>query len=290
MKKKYYFLFLAIVLILPVYAQPLETNLTGNLYTDSKILLEKNNIESLPQMSFQTGDKKSPLLAGILSLVLPGTGEFYNGDYLKTAIFVTIEATVITVAVIYDKKGDNKTDEFRNYVDDYKNPDHNWSVVKYAQWIIDTYYAGDDPGIITNSDPSLPPWRQVSWSKLNEAEREKNVGSHQLPLHGEQQYYELIGKYYQFTSGWDDYQGGNISNFTPHLLYYAHEQAKAEDYYNVAAKAVIGIYINHFLSAIDAVWSTINYNKSLSVKVRMEENYFADRMELIPTLEFSLGF
>jgi len=290
MKKYYYLFFLVIILIAPVNAQFSGTNLTGNLYTDSKVLLGKNDIEPLPQLSFQTTEKKSPLLAGVLSFVLPGAGEFYNGDYWKTAIFVTIEATVITVAVIYDNKGDNKTDEFQNYADDYKNPDHNWSVVKYADWIIDTFYGGQDPGIITNRDPSLPPWQQVSWSKLNEAEREKNVGSHQLPQHGEQQYYELIGKYYQFTSGWDDYEGGSISNFTPHLLYYAHEQAKAEDYYNVAAKAVIGIYINHFLSTIDAIWSTINYNKSLAVKMRVEQNYYGYRMELVPTLKFSLSF
>lgn len=284
MKNNYYFLFLLIIFISPVNAQSLQMNLTGSLSTDSKILFRENNVESLPQLSFQTENKKSPFLAGILSLILPGAGEFYVGDYLKTAIFLTIEAAVITTAVIYDNKGNDQTDFFQKYANE------NWSVVRYADWIKDTFYGGEDPGIVTNRDPSLPPWKQVDWNRLKEAEREKNVGSHHLPLYGEQQYYELIGKYYQFTSGWDDYSGGNISDFTPHLLYYAHEHAKADDYYNVAAKAVIGIYVNHFLSVIDAVWSTINYNKSLAVKIRMEEVYFADRMELVPTLKLSFSF
>ena len=282
MKNEFNFLIVILLLIIPVKAQSSETNLTGNLSADSKILFEENNFESLPQLSFQTENKKSPLLAGILSLVLPGAGEFYVGDYLKTAIFLTIEAAVITTAVIYDNKGNDQTDFFQKYANE------NWSVVKYAEYLINSHNA--DPAIIKSNDETLPPWQRVDWSKLNEAEREVPGFSHTLPLHGEQQYYELIGKYYQFTSGWDDYSGGNISDFTPHLLYYAHEHAKADDYYNVAAKAVIGIYVNHFLSVIDAIWSTINYNKSLAVKIRMEEVYFADRMELVPTLKLSFSF
>jgi hypothetical protein len=269
-------LIFAIALVSQVYAQTIETNLTGNLFADSKIFSEKSNFESLPQLSFQGENKKSPFLAGLLSLVVPGAGEFYSGDYIRTAVFAVIEAAVITTAVIYDNKGDDQTEFFQKYANE------NWSVVKYADWIISTYYEGNDPGIITNRDPSLPPWQQ--------AEREKNVGSHTLPLYGEQQYFELIGKYYQFTAGWDDYSGGPISDFTPHLLYYAHEHAKADDYYNVASKAVIGIYINHFLSVLDAIWVTVDYNKSIALKMRVEETYLADRIELVPTLKLSFNF
>ena len=170
MKKYYYFLLLVITLISPVYPQSSEINLTGSLYADSKMLLEKNNVESLPQLTFQKEDKKSPLLAGVLSFVLPGAGEFYNGDYIRAAIFATIEAAVITTAVIYNNKAIKQTESFQNYADDYKNSDHHWSVVKYAQWLLDTYYAEQDPGIITNSDPSIPPWERVNWTKLNDAE------------------------------------------------------------------------------------------------------------------------
>src|SRR3989304_7131123 len=176
MKNEFNFLIVILLLIVPVKAQSSETNLTGNLSADSKILFEENNFESLPQLSFQTENKKSPLLAGILSLVLPGAGEFYVGDYLKTAIFLTIEAAVITTAVIYDNKGNDQTDFFQKYANE------NWSVVRYADWIKDTFYGGEDPGIVTNRDPPLPPWKQVDWNRLKEAEREKNVGSHHLPL------------------------------------------------------------------------------------------------------------
>ncbi|MCK7524858.1 MAG: hypothetical protein MZV64_48260 [Ignavibacteriales bacterium] len=54
---------------------------------------------------------------------------------MKAGIFLAIEAAVVTTAIVYDGKGDDKTIEFQNYADDYTNPDHNWSVVKYAEWL-----------------------------------------------------------------------------------------------------------------------------------------------------------
>jgi len=279
---------LFLILIAPVKAQSSELNLTGSLYKDSRILFDTYNPESLPQIKFQSENKKSPFLAGLFSLVVPGAGEIYSENYWRAAIFLAIEAAVITTAVIYDNKGNDLTEKFQNYADDYKNSDHNWSVVKYAEWIIDHKLSGVDPGIITSTDESLPPWERVNWSLLNAHE----TGSHKLYPHGDQQYYEMIGKYHQFSPGWNDFPEDQISPepISSNFLYYAGLRGKANDYYNIATKAVIGIYINHFLSAIDAVWTTIDYNKSIAVKMRVEEVYLVDRMELIPTLKISFGF
>jgi hypothetical protein len=101
----------------------------------------------------------------------------------------------------------------------------------------------------------------------------------------------LIGKYHHYSPGWNDYTGGdNTTLLSDNFKFYSHERGKANDFYSVASTAVIGIYINHFLSAIDAVWSTVNYNKSLAVKMRMEEVYLANKIELVPTLKFSYNF
>jgi len=280
MKTKYYFLLLVITLISPAYSQSSEINLTGSLYTDSKMLSEKTDVESLPQLSFQTENKKSPLLAGVLSFILPGAGEFYNGEYLRTAIFVAIEAAVITTAVIYDNKGDNQTDTFQKFADG------NWSVVEYAKYL-NRQQTDQTKLVDINPDESLAPWERVNWDQLNAVERAGN-GTHTLPLHGTQQYYELIGKYHEYIPGWT--KDDNITNPPQIMLDYSKMRGQANDYYNVASKAVIGIYINHFLSILDAVWVTVNHNKSLAVKMRMEKKYYADRMELVPTLKFSLSF
>ena len=105
---------------------------TGNLSADAKLMLNDFEEPNNPQFSLAVENKKSPVLAGVLSLLIPGAGEIYTEEYLKAGIFLAIEAAVITTAVIYDGKGDDKTTEFQNYADDYTNPDHHWSVVKYA--------------------------------------------------------------------------------------------------------------------------------------------------------------
>lgn len=263
-----------------------KQQLTGVLYVDSKISLADYSSPVMPNFSSAMLKEKSPFVAGLLSLILPGAGEFYTGEYLKAAIFIALEAGLVTTGLIYDKKGDNKTVEYQNYADDYKNPNHNWSVIKYAQWIIQTELGGQDPGIILSNDPSLPPWQQVNWQLLNQNEH----GSHKLPPHGDQQYYEMIGKYHQYSPGWNDFTGGGVSDLSTNFLFYSGLRGQANDYYNVASGVVIGIYINHFLSALDGVWSAVQYNNNLAVKMRVQGQQFADHYEYIPTLHFSFSF
>ncbi len=256
---------------------------TGNLYSDAKLVLGKYQQPTQKILLQESGSKKSPFLAGVFSLLVPGAGEIYTGEYLKAGIFVAIEAAVVGTAIIYDNKGDRKTNEFQDYADAYTNPDHNWSVVRYAEWL--NQYEGAN--IKINPDESLPPWQRVNWAELNAAES----GSHKLPPHGEQQYYELIGKYHQYSSGWNDFTGGaNKDQVSPNLIYYSHMRGEANDLYSVASTAVVGIYINHFLSALDAVWSSIQYNKDLAVKIRMENIQLSDRAVFYPVINFSYKF
>ena len=67
-------------------------------------------------------------------------------------------------------------------------------------------------------------------------------------------------------------------------------EADANDLYNVASTAVIGIYVNHFLSALDAAWSVATYNREIAMKMRVEQMNLAGRIELVPTINFSLSF
>jgi len=280
-------------LLLPalLFGQNIEDEtllLTGQLHTDSKIIINNYN-QQQTVFSDELPGRKTPVLSGILSAVIPGAGQIYNEDYWIAGIFLIAEAALITVGLTYDKKGDDQTVSFENYADDYANQDHNWSVVRYAQWLID--YEGADPSIRTDNwdvdDTRLPPWQRVNWSELNAAE----TGSHNLPPHGEQQYYELIGKYHQYSSGWNDFTGGaNKELVSPNLLYYSGERGKANDYYSTAKTAVIGIYINHLLSALEAVWGATRFNKDIALNVRVKTVNFANSFELVPTLNFRYSF
>ena len=133
----------------------------------------------------------------------------------------------------------------------------------------------------------MPPWERVSWAEVNAAE----TGSHKLPRHGEQQYYELIGKYHQYSSGWNDFSGaGNKDQISPNFTFYSGMRGEANDFYSTASTAVIGIYVNHFLSALDAVWSAAQFNNDLAVKIRLENLQLTNRTEFIPTIYLSYNF
>lgn len=276
------FVFLFLVSVNFSFAQEkIQANVTGNLAYDAKtILAEYKSVEAAPLNLQQSSDRKSPILAGLFSVLVPGSGELYTGEYLKAAIFGVLEAGLITAAIVYNNKGDSKTEEFENYADNVTD-NSGWSVVRYAQWI--NQYK--DKNIQINPDPNLKPWQRVSWEELNSVEREIQGFSHTLARHGEQQYYEMIGKYHQFSPGWWDFNGGsNNSDISPAFKYYSGLRGDANDFYNMSTAAVIGIYINHFLSGLDAVWSAVQFNKNLAVKVRMDSYQLTNKTELFPAV------
>ncbi|MEO8232754.1 MAG: hypothetical protein ABI638_10760 [Ignavibacteriota bacterium] len=278
-------LFLFCVFTSIIFSQTVEDKiiLSGNLTTDAKIILNNYVEPNTPQIVYPAENKRSPVLAGVLSLLIPGAGEIYSEEYLKAGIFVAIEAAVITTGLIYDKKGNDKTTEFQNYADDYKNSDHNWSAVRYAEWL-NQYKSANIP---INPDVNLPPWERVNWNDINAVES----GSHKLPPYGEQQYYELIGKYHQFAAGWNDFTGGgNNDQISPNLSFYSRMRGDANSFYSVASTAVIGIYVNHFLSALDGVWSATQFNKDLAVNVRLENIQLTNRVEFYPVVHLSYNF
>ncbi len=296
-----------IVVIIPflqIYPQQNEIHnqaLTGNLIFDSK-LQDVSYTTQQVKLNFQTKEKKSRWLGGAMSLILPGAGEFYAQDYLKAAIFVVVEAAAITTAIAYTNKGDSQTQMFQNYAN------QNWDVAKYAAWTlqhIDQISPGFDASgynVFKNDNwknnlGNNSGWSKydgdVNWSEMNRLELALGDGySHQLVTSGQQQYYELIGKYPQFSHGW------NTSNFndtdfhilTDQFLWYAHQRGLANDYYTTGNTAIIFVYVNHFLSTLDAIWSIDKYNNSIAMNIRMKGINTANGIQVMPTLNLSYNF
>lgn len=257
-------------------AQQIE-NLSGSLTFDFKSIgllpvQQKNSV--LP-----AAGKKNPLLNGLFSLVLPGAGQFMTDSYIEAGIFAALEITAISIAVINDGKGNDQTTAFQ------KVADERWSVVKYAEWL-NTFKSASIP---IDPNTSLKPWERVNWDSLNAYE---STFSHRLPRYGEQQYYELIGKYHQYSPGWDEFNSANSNNadIPPIFLSYAVMRGQANDYYNNATKAVLAIYINHFLSAVHAVWATAMYNNNLSLNLQLDENEFRYAGNFSPRLTLKANF
>lgn len=256
--------------------------LSGNLYTDNNFYLNAlpENLVS-KNLLIDQETRKSPWLGSLFSFILPGAGEFYAESYWKAGIFLALEAGVVTTAIIYNNKGNNETNVFQDYANAH------WSAVKYAHWLVD--YAQANGETVTIDDNRV---RQGDYSQIHIVENMFSNLSHNLAPYGDQQYYEMIGKYDQFAGGWDDFNPDQLTTtpISPNFNYYSDLRGKANDYFAVASTAVIGIYINHFLSAIDAYWSTTVYNKELAVNMSVDPKRYADNIILVPTVNFKLSF
>lgn len=270
-----------------------ETNFrTGNLKTDLQIFSQ--NLSENENFINQDVKLKSPIIAGALSAIIPGAGEIYNGDYLKAALFLAVEGVTIYLNNHYTKKGDDQTVFFQNYADNY------WSVVRYADWLNQWASAlGGTANIHISPDQNLKPWQRVNWDELNQAERSIKEFSHTLYPHGHQQYYEMIGKYPQYSQGWDDSKfalgqysvaGEYYYDTKGKFIYYSGLRGKANDYYNIADKALLVTITNHIVSMIDAIISANSYNTRVKVEMSIEQTQTLMFVDYTPRLKFQILF
>jgi hypothetical protein len=251
--------------------------------------------------SLEMFETRSALKAGMFSLLVPGTGQIYNGgtgNYIKAAGFLAVEAAAIAVNIIWNNKGNKQTTFFQNYADAH------YSVARYAQWIqnnlpqIEQYIMsqGFSPNVDvanfyasskelwlngTGPDPNQPPWTQVNWYALNKVESALGgFFSHNLPPYGTQQYYELIGKYPQFREGWNPNAANDAYNPNVDLYtylrdslevstdsYYMGQRGLANNLYAVAGTAIGVVIANHFLSALEAAIWAHGHNKWIETRV-----------------------
>jgi len=285
------------ILVSTSFAQetPKKEDLTNYALSTNKVSQEKK-IEKDAKENFHrnisAGNEKSPVLGGVLSALVPGAGELYSKSYVKAAIFLAVEAGMWIGYATFQNKGNTQTDSYQAFAD------ANWSVRQYAQWVHDKITGGAS---INPNEPDL----NVLRSQLNAVEA--TAFSHQLPVYGSQQYYELIGKYQNFVTGWKDADYNNISGavvYTDPNSYvnvktgmfnsYSYDRQKANDYFDTSTRFITGVIVNHVLSAADAVWSVHIFNNNLKVKtgMRIEERFGGILMEKysLPTANISVQF
>ncbi|MDD5719409.1 MAG: hypothetical protein PHQ53_06955 [Candidatus Krumholzibacteria bacterium] len=83
-------------------------------------------------------DLRRRIKAGALSLVLPGAGQYYNGQHNKALIMVGVEAAVWGTYLGFDRHADNLAGDYRNWAGVYagtsgEHPDNFWrNVGRYS--------------------------------------------------------------------------------------------------------------------------------------------------------------
>jgi len=275
-----------------------ECLITGNLQYDLSMDINGISSEDSSIASNTVVYKRlySPLRAGLFSAVIPGAGQLYTNNYWQSAAFFGAEVLMWVVYATYEKRGNNQTDLFQKYADE------NWSAARYAAWINDQF----GQAISIKTDPSLHSWEQVDWNELNAAEdaigRDLAIQptgfTHKLAPHGDQQYYEMIGKYSQFGGGWDDaatFQAGGFKkedviangagNVSPHFLDYSKMRGDANSFYNIASTVSCVIIANHVLSALEAAWNASKANHRIKLQGHIESRrIYGNIVEFVPTL------
>lgn len=249
-------------------AQPVDNHKTELLKAQPDTLGQNLNL------THKSGHKKNAARAMVLSALIPGAGQFYaDRSSWTTYLFPVLEVGLWAGYLHYNKKGDDKEDEYKRYADAHYNRDHQVAV---QQSLINAYPDSD-----TDFD--------------------RYTTSHfRLDTKKTQHYYEDIGKYDKYIFGWDDWYAtyasdghGNYAEpewgfdtgdtdpdhtwignrktndptdtsfYAPASAYRAHYvdmRKKAEDYYNVAHVFVYGIMFNHMAASLDAVRVTKKHN------------------------------
>jgi hypothetical protein len=165
---------------------------------------------------------RKPGISFLLSAILPGAGQLYNGDD-RGYLYLGIEAAAWFARLSYLDAGNKKENEFERYAD--------------VHWTLGLYRSSADSlgAYWSSSNDSLIVW---------------------FARHDQQQYYEEIGKYDKFRAGWDDwaatYDPANDRALSPNRAHYRKMRQQSNDLLDRARLALAAAMVNRVVSGVDA--------------------------------------
>lgn len=298
------FTYIFLILFFSVELLQAQTPINQDAVKENKSTFNKSDIITpVLQRSYQPNSSDQQIKgytenSGVVflsSAILPGSGQLMNENWVKAGLFLAIEATSIYFMADYNKRGRRGERNYEQWADE------NWSVVQYSNWLVDYHEVhgidnpyldelkenidGTEASFNTNTD-----WNSVDLETLRRVERNtpylttddaatRNF-SHVLPSYGTQQYYELISKYYQYQSGWKDYNsfhnnlGHTGSLFNERFLIDRNGEYASPLFFDGADRAhqfnenfrtgnyfTTLLILNHVASAFDAFF-TLNLRKN----------------------------
>ena len=205
----------------------------------------------------------------LYSLILPGLGQYNNGDPLwKSAIFAGVEVASIVSWVQWNKQAEDIRKEYELFGDTH------WSLKSWVENTLLTPVAGliqyDDFKLdgTHNLDLHLTGSLAETFGEFISSDSLVSypqwIYSDEISILQDQHFYENIGKYDQFVGGWDDILDFYIEEktvedtieiilMTPNKNDYNNDRARSNDLLTMANYAVTAIMFNHVISGIEAV-------------------------------------
>ncbi len=238
---------------------------------------------------------RSPIIGFAFSAIVPGAGEFYAESYWRSVLFFAAEVALWLTALHYQNKGRQGERAFVAFADElapegpgFANDGRSrWDAVRFAKRLSEIYTSERflNSGLVPNAnqirqlaaelgtEQRLNEIRNRDYRFLNAFERiavsaaNNATLSHTLPPYGDQQYYELIGKYSEYAIGWYDYDVTRMDNrFEIHsraYLHYASMRGTANQHLKTASNFFSLVVLNHALSAVDALIAVNQYNERI---------------------------
>ena len=228
----------------------------------------------------------------LYSLILPGLGQYKNGDPLwKSAIFIGVEAASIVGMLQWNKQAEDIRKQYELFGDNH------WSIIN---WVENTLL-NPVTGLIQYEDFKLDGTHKLELhlsGSLAEAFGEfvssdslvthpEWIYSDELSIFQDQHFYENIGKYDQFVGGWDDAFEWYIVEktvedtieiilMTPYKNDYNNERDKSNQYLKLANYAVSAIMFNHVISGIEAVLTNQRKARSKAEQSKTDVGLYYD--------------
>ncbi len=191
-----------------------------------------------------------------LSILIPGSGEFYSGSKLKGLLFLGLEIGAWTSYKTSLNKGRKWEQDYINFANEY------WDENRWLAW-----------------------WNSLT---TNNQSTFLNV---ELPADKNSEFYEAIGIYEKFNAGWKDVQWTPESANTqpsPRSSTYNKWRRNSNNSLKWATAATSLIIANHLLSAMDAAWSVFRHNKNVKPTVRVKYVYANPEPQLLTGIQIGL--
>jgi len=267
-----------------------QPSLGINTNVDIQTLLDTTTLDEADTTEIVNYPAK-PML---YSLILPGLGQYKNGDPIyKSLIFAGIEVGSIFGWYKWTKEAEDIRKQFELFGDSH------WSLKDWVENTLST--PGTISDILQYDDFKLDGTHNLTLhlsgalaDTYGEFVSSDSLIAHrdwiyndELTLSRDQHYYENIGKYDQFVGGWDDIEQWYVKEktvedtteiilMTPNKKDYLDEREKSNDLLKMANYAITAIMFNHVISGLDAVFTNQKQAREKAQKLKTDVGLYYD--------------
>ena len=248
----------------------------------------------------------------IMSLVLPGAGQFYNeSPFWKTASFLGVEIVSVLAYNYYQKEAERRKDAYQEFAD------QNWTL---NNWVTNRFtpptHMHESQGwnnfeALTKLTGTHDMRLIISGDLANELNITR-VSSDSLDAHPEwfysgdimvvrdRHFYENIGKYDQFVGGWEDaatawyWEEKDVGDSTeiviktPMKQDFIDQRFESNRMLSAAKYSITVLMFNHVLSGIESVWT--NQKKANANKMQQSSKRRSNiGLVYNPSAKFGVG-